>query len=234
MATKASKRISRTAPHPTQENRDSRVWLQGLATPFTRLEQIYFHAARFFVERGFAATSMSEIADAVGITKAGIYHFVPNKEDLLFNLMSWGMDILDEDVTKPASKIREPLERLHLIVRNHLGNIAKVNTDIGNPLTIILDEPAGLSPERREEIQRRKRDYYDVVRDTLRELRKDGRLVDMDPSVAAFSLIGMIVWFGRWHRPGGSIAAADIIDQMTAFALRGVIRHEALMEAGYA
>lgn len=233
MATRAPKRTPRPASRTAPDNRDSRVWLQGLAQPFTRLEQIYFHAARFFVERGFAATSMSDIADAVGITKAGIYHFVPNKEDLLFNLMTWGMDILDEDVTRPASKIREPLERLHLIVRNHLGNIGKVNTDIGNPLTIILDEPAGLSPERRNEIQHRKRAYFNVVRDTLRELRDDGRLVDIDPSVAAFSLIGMIVWFGRWHRPGGAIAAADIIDQMTGLALRGVIRHEALTEAGY-
>jgi AcrR family transcriptional regulator len=207
--------------------------LQGLKAPLTRLEQIYFHAARFFVDRGFAATSMSDIAEAVGITKAGLYHFVESKEDLLFNLMTWGMDVLDEDVTVPASKVREPLERLHLIVRNHLRNIGKINTEIGNPLTIILDEPAGLSPERRQEIQRRKRAYFDVVRNAMKDLQRDGRLVEMDPSVATFSVIGAIVWFGRWHRPGGSTPLPAIIDQITGMVLRGVVRHDALVAAGY-
>jgi AcrR family transcriptional regulator len=45
-----------------------------------RREQIFVHAAQMFCTRGFAATSMADIAEAVGITKAGLYHFVRNKE----------------------------------------------------------------------------------------------------------------------------------------------------------
>lgn len=53
-----------------------------------RREQIYVHAAQLFSTRGFAATSMANIAGAIGITKAGLYHFVASKEELLFRLMS--------------------------------------------------------------------------------------------------------------------------------------------------
>jgi AcrR family transcriptional regulator len=190
-----------------------------------RLGQIYFHAARLFVENGFAATSMSEIADAVGVSKAGIYHFVVDKNELLFTLMTWGMDVLDHDVTEPARLISDPLERLVFIVRKHLINIGSgTNGEFGNPLALLLDEPAGLTPEGRAQVMERKRDYYRLVRDTLGELEADGRLIDVKPSVAAFSLLGMIVWLARWYRPGGKMALETVAEQMVEMAVRAVIR----------
>jgi len=192
---------------------------------YGRLQQIYFHAARLFVQNGFAGTSMSEIADAVGISKAAIYHFVVDKNELLFTLMTWGMDVLDHDVTNPARLIQDPLERLVFIVRRHLINIGSgTNINLGNPLALIIEEPAGLNPEDRSEIIRRKRIYYGLVRDTLKELESDGRLVDVKPSVAAFSLLGMIIMLARWYQPAGALTLADVADQMVEMAVRAVIR----------
>jgi AcrR family transcriptional regulator len=54
-----------------------------------RVDQIYSIAAQMICEKGFDATSMSAIAEAVGITKAGVYHFIPSKKELLFAIMSW-------------------------------------------------------------------------------------------------------------------------------------------------
>lgn len=193
-----------------------------------RREQIFLEASRLFVEKGFAATSMNDIASAVGITKAGIYHFVENKEDLLFTLMTFGMDELDRDVTDLAVQVADPLERLKLIVRNHLLNIGKVITETGNPLTIIIDEPVGLTDEHRTNMEGRKRAYFLLVRDTMAALKADGRLHDLDPSLAAFSVLGMIVWLARWRRQDGPLSMEDVADQMTGIALRGVVRAEAL------
>jgi len=44
-------------------------------------------AANLFNKKGFAATSMSDIAEAVGITKASLYHFFKNKESLYLSLI---------------------------------------------------------------------------------------------------------------------------------------------------
>ena len=49
--------------------------------------------------------------------------------------------------------------------------------------------------------------YFDLVRDTLVELKAAGRLRDVDPTVATFSLIGMILWLPRWFRQGGRLDA---------------------------
>jgi AcrR family transcriptional regulator len=67
-----------------------------------RLGEIYRAAAVLICEKGYDATSMNDIAEAVGITKAGVYHHIKGKKDLLFRIMNFGMDELDEYVIIPA------------------------------------------------------------------------------------------------------------------------------------
>jgi TetR/AcrR family transcriptional regulator, cholesterol catabolism regulator len=191
-----------------------------------RQEQIYFEAARLFVEKGFDGASMSDLAKAVGVTKAGLYHFVESKEELLYTIMSFGMDRLAETVTDPGRAIADPYERLETMVRLHVRNIGEAQTEHGNPITMVVNESAGLSDEHRAEIDARKRDYVDLMRHTLDELSAAGRLREgMDTTVAAFSLIGMVIWITHWHRPGGRLSFEAVEDQLVGLALNAVLKH---------
>lgn len=197
---------------------------EGVRLVSDRQRQIYIEASKLFVARGFAGTSMSDIAEAVQITKAGLYHFVSSKEDLLFTMMTYAMDRLDLDVVQPALAVTDPLERLHVIVRNHALNVGQVATDTGSPLSIVVDEPAGLSPENRKIIDGRKRVYFDLLRGTLEALRDEGRLAaDTDTTVTAFTIIGMIMWIARWRRPEGRLSLEEVADQITRIVLSGVV-----------
>jgi AcrR family transcriptional regulator len=200
--------------------------------PESRYNRIYNVAARLFVAKGFAATSMNDIAQAVGITKAGLYHFVKSKDELSLNLITWAYDVYDRDVYIPAQGISDPLERLQFCVRAHLYNVGQHRGPSGNPVTVLLDDPAALAPAHREAIVRRKNVYFNFMRDTLAALAERGELNDVDPTVAAFSLIGMILWLARWHRAGGRISLDEIVAEMTEIALRGVVRHEVLEARG--
>ena len=193
-----------------------------------RREQIFVHAAQMFCTRGFSATSMTDIAEAVGITKAGLYHFVSNKEELLYTLMTVSMDALERDVIAPAREIADPVPRLAAIVRRHLESVVRLVTPVGNPLAIILEEPSGLSPENAARIQDRKGRYYVFVRSTLEEIKAKGGLADADPRVATFAIFGIILWLARWHRPDGPLTADAIVDQLTGTALRAVLTPEAI------
>jgi AcrR family transcriptional regulator len=194
----------------------------------TRIDQIYRESARLFVEKGFAATSMSDIAAAVGITKAGLYHFVKSKDELAVNLITWAYDVYDRDVFNPAQDISDPLDRLRFMVRAHLYNVGELRGAAGNPVTVLLDDPAALTPQHRRAITKRKAAYYDFLRDTLADLKARGELNDVDPGVAAFSLLGMILWLARWHKAGGRLGIDEIVEQMTEIALRSVLRPEVL------
>ena len=190
-----------------------------------RLSEIYRVAARIICEKGFDATSMNDIAEAVGITKAGIYHHIPGKKDLLFRIMNFGMDSLDEQVISPAREVLDPEQRLRTIISNHVQLITSRSTPQGNnPVTIIVDEVAGLTPTHRRKIDQRKRAYVDLVRETLEELRGEGKLPEVDVTTAAFSLLGMILWLSRWYNPGGRLGPEEIAEEITKIALGGLLR----------
>jgi AcrR family transcriptional regulator len=194
-----------------------------------RLREIYLHASRLFVEKGYAATSMSDIARAVRMTKAGLYHFVKGKEDLLFTIMNFGMDELAAEVIGPARAIEDPLERVTFIIRRHLLNIWRIADEHGNPVTIVAVEPFGLSPDNRRAIQIRQREYLDLVKGCLDELKARGDLADsVDVTVSAYNILGMILWTARWRRRSGRLSTDEIIDEMTRQILRGLVTPETI------
>src|SRR5262249_54297801 len=139
-----------------------------------RLGEIYRAAALLICEKGYDATSMNDIAEAVGLTKAGVYHHIEGKKDLLFRIMNFGMDELDENVIIPPRRRPDAESRLRAIATNHTRLIPSHITPQGyNPVTIVVEEVAGLTPEHRRKIDQRKRVYVDLIRDTLKQLKKE-------------------------------------------------------------
>ena len=85
----------------------------------SRHTEICIIAAHTFVERGYDATSVNDIAAAIGITKAGLYHYYDSKEALLFEIMSFGLDRVRDEVVIPVRAIRDPAERLKQLIVRH-------------------------------------------------------------------------------------------------------------------
>ena len=193
-----------------------------------RLNQIYYVAAKIFCDKGYDATSMSDIADAVGITKAGIYHYVKSKQDLLFAIMNFGMDRLEIQVITPARAVIDAEQRLRAILRNHALLIIEGSRPEGySPLTVLNDEMAGLTPTHRRKVQLRKRAYLNLLRDTLRQLKDEGKLKDVDATVASFSLFGMLLWLSRWYKPDGRLTGDEVANEIEKIALGGLLRPQA-------
>jgi TetR/AcrR family transcriptional regulator, cholesterol catabolism regulator len=192
-----------------------------------RLKQIFFAAAQLFCEQGYEATTMSDIGAAIGVTKAAIYHFVPGgKQDLLFAIINYGMDTVDEMVIAPAREEPDAERRLRAIIINHAKLVMRRSTEGGyNPVTVVTDEVASLSPAQRRKIDLRKRSYMDFVCETLRQLKAEGKFKDqLDVTVVAFSLIGTIIWLGHWYRPDGRLSSDQVADIIYRMAVGGILR----------
>ena len=173
-----------------------------------------------FRDRGFDATSVSYVARALGLTKAGLYHYFESKEALLFEIMSYGLDRVRDEVVVPVRAVRDPEERLHQIVMRH----ACLATQGRGAVTHLGDEIRALPPASRRQLEERMRKYVNLVRDTLVELKASGRLRDVDPSVAAFNLIGMILWLPRWFRQDGRLSQQQVAKEIAKLALGGLLR----------
>jgi AcrR family transcriptional regulator len=186
----------------------------------TRQGQILEVAARVFCERGYEATSMGDVAAAVGMTKAGIYHHIAGKEDLLAAIMNYGMDLFEEKVLRKTERIADPLERLTATLEGHLLLVLR---DRPKEVTVILHEGGALPAAARRALDARKKRYIRFLEKTLRELvmRKVARRVDA--TVAAFAILGMVNWTYQWYRPGGRLTEERLAKQMTQLFLHGLL-----------
>jgi AcrR family transcriptional regulator len=188
-----------------------------------RLAEIYRTAAQIILRKGYDATSVNDIANALGVTKAGLYHYISGKKELLFDIMNFGLDELDEEVAGPAREIADPEARLRFMIASH----ARLVTRGQGAITILVDEITALTPAQSRKITRRKREYFDRLRGVLDELKSEGKLHDVNTTAAAFSLLGIINWLSRWFRPDGPLTAEQAADEIEKIALHGLFRPEA-------
>jgi len=125
-----------------------------------------------------------------------------------------------DEVVVPIRAIRDPEERLHQIVLRH----ACIATQGRGAVTHLGDEIRALPPSSRRQLEERMRKYVDLVRDTLVELKAAGRLRDVDTTVAAFSVIGMVLWLPRWFRQDGRLTQQQVAKELAKLVVGGLLR----------
>jgi AcrR family transcriptional regulator len=185
-----------------------------------RASHVYRIAAEIMCQKGYEGTSMNDIAEAAGLTKAGIYHYIRGKEELLFEIMTYAMDNLDQRIVAPAQELADPEKRLRAIVESHTRSLLE---GVG-AITIVLEEMPALTPTHRRVIKARKRTYFDFIRQTLQELESEGKLRDINPTTATFSLLGMILWISRWYRRDGKLSAEEVLKDYVDIAINGLLK----------
>jgi AcrR family transcriptional regulator len=185
-----------------------------------RLRQILERSARVICQHGFEATSMQEIAAACGLTKAGLYHHVKTKEALLLAIMHYGMDLFEELVIDRVSGIADPLERLRATMAR---NVELVTQDSSKEVTIILHEHQTLTGDAQREINERKKRYVRFLEEALREASERRLIRPVDPTLAAFSFLGVVLWTYKWYRPGGRLAPEQLAAGMSELFFDGLL-----------
>jgi predicted thioredoxin/glutaredoxin len=116
------------------------------------------------------------------------------------------------------------LEAACYIITNHIKLVASGSTSEGyNPVTVVVDEVGGLSATQRRKLDQRKRDYLTLIRETLEELQDEGKLKDINVTVIAFGLIGMIMWVARWYRPEGTLTSDQVAEDISKMILGGIL-----------
>ncbi|MGH9460413.1 MAG: TetR/AcrR family transcriptional regulator [Vicinamibacteria bacterium] len=184
-----------------------------------RRAQILEKAAHLFCIKSYDSTSMSDIADAVGITKAGLYYFVEGKEHLLYLITDYGLDLLEETVVKPLEGILDPKEWLRQLIVKHVHMVMHRPREV----TIILHERTGLTGEYRDRILKRKKAYINLVRDRLVQLQKDGIARPVDATAATYFLLGSLNWVYQWYKEDGHLDEQDLVRHFTDLFSRGFL-----------
>jgi len=189
-----------------------------------RYQAILESAARVICARGYDGASMQEIAEACGMTKAGLYHHIETKEKLLLAIMNYGMDLFEKQVISQVIDIADPLERLKACM---VKNIKLVTSGSSKEVTIILHEHNTLTGHARKEINARKKKYVRFLEAAVTEGIKRGQIRRVNPTLAAFSFLGTVLWTYKWFRHEGELSEEQVANGMVDLFFRGLmpVRH---------
>ena len=199
--------------------RDKRQKKQNGNGDFNR-NRIFEIAAEVFHRKGYDNTSMSDVAAAAGLTKAGLYHHISSKESLLYTVLDYGLDLTEAYVLKPLEDISDPLERLRTMIDLHLKLVLE---DRNLEVTGLLHECKTLSPADRARINRRKKEYVRMATNLIDEVAKKYHLHNVNPKVAAYALLGMLNWTYQWYKASGSNTREEIVETFQHIFLQGIL-----------
>ncbi len=186
-----------------------------------RRREICRIAARVFYEKSYEGASMQDIAEAVGLTKAGLYHHIGSKDQLLYEIMNYGMDILEETVVNKVKNITDPREKLRQTIAGHIDLIVRAR-DL--EITVILHENRSLRGALRKKINARKRRYIEFLEEMIARVQEQpGVKRQLSPRLAAFALLGMINWLYQWYRPDGPVKESELTQTYLDFFFRGLL-----------
>lgn len=188
-------------------------------TEQSRRDELLMKAAHLFCERGYHATSMEDIANALGILRGSLYHHITSKQDLLCEIMTRGIEHLLEEVRPiAADPTLGPEAKLGAIVRAHVLSITE-HPDI---LTVFLHEFKSLATENLGQMLHLRDEYERIIRDVVQAGIAQGRFRAVDVPLTTFGLLGMVNWLYQWYRPGGRLAPAVIADEFADLTLRAL------------
>jgi AcrR family transcriptional regulator len=184
-----------------------------------RFARVVDAAAELFSKQGYAATSIQDIADAVGLLGGSLYHYIDTKEDLLYAVIREAHQHTAALGHEAVNLDEDANAKLRLIVRRHLegagANLAK--------LRVFYNESGSLSPPRLQEIVADRDSYEHSLRRVIKTGQDEGAFAPhLDPVLTSIAILAVLNSVQQWYRPDSPRTLDEVIAAFTDLILRGV------------
>lgn len=178
----------------------------------TSREEIQATALQLFLRNGYHGTSTNDICDALGISRPTLYWYFKDKEDLLFSLHKVRIEKSFQPILESLRQESDPLKRL----RNFIAELTHLICT--EPETrVLIKETEYLAPEHKDWVAQNWKEQFELLRDTIAQLKQSGRAKDVSETFTVFSLLGMITWANNWFdyaRPEGIGRLTETIEEV--------------------
>jgi TetR/AcrR family transcriptional regulator, cholesterol catabolism regulator len=181
-------------------------------------DQILATSAQIIRQKGFHAASMQDIAEAVHLQKASLYHHFSSKQEILLVLLDQALDLVTERVSSVMVQDISADEKLRQATAMYLETMA-THAALAS---VLLFEHRSLEPEfSARHIPRRDR-FEKLWRDLIVEGVKSGVFRTSDPALSARAMLGAMNWTMTWYRPDGPLSMYQISDHISSLFLDGL------------
>ena len=180
--------------------------------------EIFEHATRLFAERGYSGTSFQDIADAVGLTRPALYHYVKSKEQLLGKLVAEVTVVAAKDIARVARKTdRSATARVSDIVQL----LVRGQGEKGELFRLLLRSEADLPDSVAASYADNRRAVLRSMTTVIEQGVERGEFRPVNATVAAFGTLGIINWVAWWYHPG-SFKLDDICAELADLAVHSL------------
>jgi AcrR family transcriptional regulator len=184
-------------------------------------ERIVQEAAVLFARSGFDASSLNELAEEIGISKAGIYHYFKTKQDVYDALIVQTLQGLVEYVSEVVAGMDAPVDQLLAFMTAHADYFERNYAAFRAMLVSFTSMSAPES--RREAVELRTR-YEQLLRGIIAQGVAEGSFREVDPAWTGRAVLSMLNWMARWFQPGGEKTAAEVAQEYVDLLVRGLRR----------
>jgi AcrR family transcriptional regulator len=162
---------------------------------------------------------MQDIAEAVNLQKASLYHHVASKQEILLAILDKALDMLIEYIEQVTVQPLPPDDRLRLAMDAYLMAMLE-HHDLA---AVLLLEHRSLEPQYQlRHIPRRDR-FERLWRDLIQEGVDQGIYFTPDPALATRYLLGVMNWTITWYRPDGTLSPSELSQQFTQLFINGLM-----------
>ncbi|MBB3957202.1 TetR/AcrR family transcriptional regulator [Novosphingobium sediminicola] len=175
-------------------------------------------AVQMFNERGFHQTSLDDVAARLGVSKPTIYHYLGNKDQVLFECVTIGLSQLLEAAQASREAQGSGADRLTAFLLRY----AEINMDDFGRCVIRTSDEA-LGAESRAQFHALKRKIDTAMRQLIEEGMEDGSIAPGNAKMLAFTLAGALNWPARWHDPAGDETPAQIARHLVQHLAHGFL-----------
>ena len=184
----------------------------------TRRRQIEDVASALFSSRGYAATSMRDIAKALDLQGGSLYAHIPSKEAVLAAIVEEAAEAFHAAVRPVAERGAPAAERLREMVAAHI----RVVTGGRERAKVFLFEWTFLGEERRQAVTRSRAAYQGYFERVVAEGVAGGEFGAVDPRLAAVFILSAMNAMAYWYRPDGPLGPDDLAGHYAGLFLGGL------------
>ncbi|MCD0503165.1 TetR/AcrR family transcriptional regulator [Bordetella petrii] len=189
------------SPVPAKRSRAGRP--PTMAAP---RERILEEAARLFARCGYESSSVADLAAAIGVSKAAIYHYYTTKQDIYDAIILDVVRGLTADVSQAVSQASSATERLRQFMLAHARYFESHHAQF---VTMLVGY-SGMAISEREDAARLRNSYEKLLRGILEEGVGSGEFRAVDVANTGRAVLSMLNWMARWYQPGGVQTAEAI------------------------
>lgn len=192
--------------------------MEGVSN-LSRKEQVIRSAAKLFKEKGYAASSMRDLAQKLGIEAASLYSHIKSKEEILQTLCFDMAADFRESLDKVEQQNVSASEKLSLGIIGHVNVMARDLT----ASAVFMNEHRHLSNPYLRDFLLLRINYINRFKSIIEDGVAKGEFKKtIDTKLAVMTLFSSLNWMPMWYSPEGSIEPKELGQQLANMLVNGL------------